>query len=49
MESSKKRSEKKNAILKTFNDEKVMENEKTAENHMKNRKTMENRWKRRKT
>ena len=32
-----------------LNDEKVMENEKAAENHMKNRKTMENRWKRRKT
>ena len=41
METPKKMIRKENAILKTFKDEKVMGNEKTAENHMKNRK----RWK----
>ena len=44
MESSKKNDQKrKSDILKTFNDEKMMKNQKTAENHMKNKKTMENR------
>ena len=38
---------KENAIPKTFHDEKVMENEKAAENHIEKQKTMGNRWKRR--